>query len=573
MLRLLALAPPLLVALSAVLASYVGSISLTLFGWALALGSLLLLSALARYRCPDQHGTDFRTWWHLVAATTCAFALHGFALLQSKLPLGIDAAFHCTVALHFAQQGRVTNHLRPLEDLDLNYPTASHGLLALLSRTVSRDPSLASPHTIFRWLFLAPIIGAGLLAAAVAQQRAGPAAAPAALWAGMFGMFQATWFPYTWGGLPSVLAMWLIATGFFASVWIRRPVGTLAALLLWSGAVLTHHHAGAALLLALGLLAALRAVRAAWVGLSSPSGPSPMVLLLAVTACSAVYWIRLLGHAGLVSQTGLAEYVEPLESPWQLAWHMGPVACVGFLTVAVDWFRGRLTDRERLAIAFGLIWVAAFVALAYVGRAVASVWFGRPVSFFTPSRFLFEFQWALLPVVAASIGLRARQGTWLVAIGCVACVVSWTWPRWTNEPLSRLPVRLAHRQLTPPTGTVVADDYLLAPGQYVAEKAPLRAVVVSLPGRVWLTYCTRRESTGLFIPISEPVTDRIRLKHRLARNPTDLPWSEWSRRLGNLPLWGIYPRSWQLPSARVRARFGSVDVLELTPAGTSPSDR
>ncbi len=575
MLRLLALAPPLLFALAAVLASYVGPLGLVPFGICLAAAAPVTLWWLARVRAPCAAPPP-RIWGHLFAVTATAVALHAFALTQSRLPPGVDAAFHCTVALHFLKQDRVTSSLRPLEDLDLNYPTASHGVVALLSRlaSVTWGNQNVQPHTVFRWFYLLPILGAALLAAAAAQrtEQSGRQGMQAAAWVGAFGLFEATWFPYTWGGLPSSLAMWLVIAGLGAATWLRSPANTATAVFLWGAAALTHHHVAVALLAALGILSLLSTTRLAG-RLPLLSAPRHAATCLTGTVLiSAVYWLRLVANLGSAASTGLLSYVEPLEPPWQVAWHIGPIACLGLLAAAFDAHRGRLTAFEKLGLAFALVWLVAFALMAYAARALAEWWVGRPVSLFTPSRFMFEFQWALLPVAAAALSRRCGRRPWALAVLCVTVTVCWTWPRWTNEPLSRLPERVLRGQLKPPTGTIIADDFLLAPGRYVATHAPAEAVVVSVPGHVWLTYCTERESTGLFIPISEPLTARIRLKHLMSREPNRMSWADWSRRLGGVPIWGIYPRSWRWSAGQRRARFGPVDVLVLS-GGTADQDR
>src|SRR5207244_4635305 len=120
-----------------------------------------------------------------------------YAMHFSELPLGVDPAFHCVVGQRLRDEARVVNNLWPLEDLQLNYPIGTHLWLAVAARWTGLEV-----HQVFRHSFILGLFGTGLIVAAAAEKLFGSARhAAAASFAFVFGSYQASLFPYPWGGL------------------------------------------------------------------------------------------------------------------------------------------------------------------------------------------------------------------------------------------------------------------------------------------------------------------------------------------------------------------------------------
>ncbi len=81
----------------------------------------------------------------------------------------------------------------------------------------------------------------------------------------------------------------------------------------------------------------------------------------------------------------------------------------------------------------------------------------------------------------------------------------------------------------------VDHDLLIPLGDWADKHLPADSLILSGPAGTmpWTTYLFRRESTSLFVPISEPLSARCRLLQRLvaaASERTD--WDHWSKLLG-----------------------------------------
>jgi hypothetical protein len=585
------LLPACLVASGIVAGYWFGTSGLVvgIIGWVL-LATLLVLVLFASPIVPRAEAPTKPSslpWGRLLVVWIAAVLTHGFALLQSHLPLGLDAAFHCTVALNFVQQGRVMPRLNPLEPIDLHYPLGSHFLVAATTEALRGWGLDILVHQVFRWWFLVPTLGASLLFAAWAERWFRDSAlTKAAAWMAVFGAYQIGLFPYTWGGLPSQLAMWLAMAGFAARWWLRSWSAVVVPSLLWGAVLLCHHHSALALAIGLATLAVGSALRS-WasrywdrrqLGITAATAG-----LLALTA--APYGAHCLSHPQTLTRTAAFHYLEPFGWPWEHLWSWGPVFLITtalgmFAALAppgaarrLPWLEvvscqsATVTRELRPLLYLALAWLCSFACLDYGARWSCQAFGLSPRTPLTPSRFLFDAQWALLPVALVGLSLfllRQVYGAWWVGLLCVVSGWVATWERWTTEPVGHMLGRLQQLAFRPPFGTVLGEDFFLNVGRFVDRHAPPEALVVGLPHQVWLTYLTRRESTGLFLPISEPGTERWQLKQELLRDPMARSWEEWSRLFGNVELWAVrLERQPPLPGEKVMARSGVLLVVVL----------
>jgi hypothetical protein len=432
-------------------------------------------------------------------------AVHLYSLRWSELPQGVDPAFHCVVAQRQIDAGRATQDLRPLEDLTLNYPIGVHLWVALASRSTGLPV-----HTVFRHSFVWSIVGAGLCVAVWAERLFGSRPhAIAASFAFVFGSFQSSLFPYSWGGLPSAIAMWLALGGLYAACAAPGRVGVALASLLVGATILAHHHTMVAMMGAVTIAAGALAIRG--------DRASALRLAAAVAggaAVAAVYIGPMLGRVGEVHRTGMIEYAEPFAWPWEQAWSWG----IGLVVTALTGFTVAVQPDQRparrLLLLILVVWLVAFVVLDYGGRAGILIG-GASSTPFTPSRFLFDMQFILAIFAGAGIvqwrrWLRSRALTGL-ALAAMAC---WA-VRETTSRLNRLDA-----------------DMLVDVGRWIDENLPVDSVVLT-PNSAWLTYVCHRETASLFIPISESGdSPRRELKQSLLRFSPGTRWRVVRRQLG-----------------------------------------
>ncbi len=471
----------------------------------------------------------------LVAGTVLLLVNWSF----SELPQGVDSTFHCVVAQRQLDAGRATTDLWPLEELELNYPIGSHLWIAAACRWTG-----LAVHQVFRLSFVLALVGCGLSVAAWSERLFGsPAHAAAGAFVFVFASFQPSLLATTWGGLPSVLALWQALAGLFAVFTVRGVAGVAIAAVLWGGMSLTHHHAMVALPVAV-LLAA------AWTFVKLPVERRAVgrvaIAIAASGVVAATYLVPLALRVTRVRETGVLAYTESFGWPWEHAWNFGVplvvLAGIGLMTACLPAVR---LPRNFL-VAVGVVWLASFVVLDYGSRLVSRSLFGVTMTPFTPSRFMLNLQFVLAIFGGGGLVEVWRRLSGRLLRGLVlAAVVAWcVWrvrPHW--EPVSA--------------------DSMLPIGRWVASHLPADALITG-PISPWTTYVFHRESVSLFIPISEPARDRHRLKSVLLGQPGVAPWPAWRQRLGK-PIFGVShanERSWgRLPMHVV----GELGVFELTP--------
>jgi hypothetical protein len=463
----------------------------------------------------------YRHQWPVVFPLLAGVIVQLYGLQFSILPQGVDASFHCVVAQRQLDAGMVTNTLWPLEDLKLNYPVGSHLWLAVAAKWTG-----LAIHEVFRHSFAIVLCASALIIAAWAERLYGTAFhGAAASLAFMFCSIHASLFPYTWGGLPSQMAMWLGMAAIFCVVHLSGTVGLAAGALLFAATAMVHHHTMVALLGGTGIIAVLGGIMSQRHRLLCRR---LLLSLAAATALAVIYVVPLVTRFSEVGKTGILTYSEPFGWPWDHLWSWPTESIARALTFAnagitvlslVLGLKIQLKSDARAArtllLALAACWLIGFCTLDYGSRLVAYC-MGRPLGQpFTPSRFLFDAQFVL--AILAGGGL-VRIWEWLrrpafryalvSLLGCGAIVQ--TAPRW--EPF--------------------LDDLLIPLGKWADSNLPANALVTGTRG-VWVTYIFHRESTSLFIPISEPVApQRTRLKDMLANRSSSQTWHQWRQRLG-----------------------------------------
>jgi hypothetical protein len=379
-------------------------------------------------------------------------------------------------------------------------------------------------HEVFRHSFTLALCGAALCVGAWTEKVFGSAGhAAAGALAFVFGSYQASFFPYTWGGLPSALAMWQGLAAWYCLFRLPGRGGLVASVVLLSGVTMTHHHTMVALLGGTGMVAAVgfaiwREHRAACVRV--------LVALVGSAVIAGIYLVPLARHAGEIGHTGTLKYYEDFAWPWEHLWGWGlPLLltlCVGLVTLR----RTECRSSRWFLLGIAIFWLSCFAVLDYVGRGVSLWMYGQRATPFTPSRFLFDVQFVAAIIAGGGLWqfwlwLRRPAFRYALVAG-VAC-----WGVWKTEP----------------RWNVVPSDVLMNVGQWSREHLPEDALVtglylpedalVTVLPDIWLTYVCRRESTSLFIPISEPAsTARHRVKAVLLRAPHGLSGNQWRAHLG-----------------------------------------
>lgn len=463
--------------------------------------------------------------WLIVGSLMAAVGLQLYSLQFSILPHGADASFHCVVARRQLDAWSATTNLWPLEALELNYPIGSHIWVAVVARWTG-----LAVHEVFRHSFTIAICGTCMVLAGWSERIFGePLAGAATAFAFIFCTFQASLFPVTWGGLPSLMAMWIAMAGLYCVSQTVGHGGLAVSALLFGATALVHHHT----------LVALFGGSAALAGIGWFATPALRLqwrrVLLAVAGGFMVagpYTIPLLGHMTQLHQTGVLKFTENFGWPWEQFWNwegdwarrtLTFVMAVSSVVIVFLGIRAGLASGRSNWLILGLagIWLLVFCLLDYGGRVLAALQRRESIQPFTPSRFLFDAQFVFAVYAGGglvTLGRRlGRPAFQFALLGILVCGAVWqTEPRWRPKP----------------------DDALLQIGAWADRNLPPDALMSGSPSD-WITYVFHRESTSLFIPISEPAEpNRHHLKRSLLADPMALSWSEWRNLLGK-PLFMI----------------------------------
>jgi hypothetical protein len=465
--------------------------------------------------------------WFVFLPLLAGVLLQLYAVQFSELPHGVDSSFHCVVAQRLVDVGHVTRDLWPLEDVKLNYPVGSHLWVAVASRWTG-----LRIHEVFSQSFAIALFGAGLVVAAWGERLCGtPRHGAAAAFAFVFCSFQASLYPYTWGGLPSLMAMWLGMAALFCVVSLRGPGGFATSALLFAATAMVHHHTMVALLGGAGLVSLVGLVfasslRDAW--------RRTLLALASGMAIASVYALPLALRVLDLGRVGILRFTEPFAWPWEHYWIwkddpfingltvVSAAATLGatVLGVAIVWRSAARAPRAML-IGLAVLWMLSFCLLDYGGRLVAHALHRESIQPFTPSRFLFDTHFAVAVFVGAGL---ERVWVWMrraafryALVSVLACgAIEQIEPRWRPE----------------------ADDALIPLGRWADRNLPPDALI-SGSASVWVTYTFHRESASLFVPVSEPVEpNRFRKKKLLLFYAGTQSWSQW-RQLLQKPIYII----------------------------------
>lgn len=560
-------------------AYWVGSISLRLvLGWFCA-GCVVVLERLIRGRWSERIGIASEprsvrgrvrssAWTTLIVVICCS--VHLFGTRFSILPQGVDSSFHCTVAQHLLDIGHTTTDMAPVERLRLNYPLGSHLLVALTSRVTGLEI-----HESFRHLFVVSLLGGALTTAAWTRHLFGAGAAGWGALTFLFAAYEASLYPYTWGGLPSALGMWFAVTAFGAMFWLTGFAAMAVAAALLGAMTLVHHHTWVSVYA--GVLAAIVAQR--WCGARLPVRPIA-VALLGGAALAAIYVVPLLLRAGTLGETSVGSYWEAFDWPWVHLQRWGlPLLLLGLCGLFLVRDPARRPARAFLGWVM-LAWLLAFAALNYGWRICSRAWTGSETTPFTPSRFLFDVQYVLAIFAGGGLSARwmsvtrgggrlanwARRWFQLAATSAMVLVAGAELvPRWTAESWEMLQDRGRWRQLfvNRPPFRAVRQDLFAPAARWAREHLPADALIVTATGQDWLAYLCRREATYWFIPISEARPEYVALKQSLSTTDRIDSWARWSERFGGRPLYALVPATSPPSGALVLYSGGIVSVCKL----------
>lgn len=477
-------------------------------------------------------------YWLVLLPLAAAAVLQLYALQFSRLPPGVDSSFHCVVAQRQLDAGRTTMDLWPLEYLKLNYPIGSHLWLAVAARWTGLEV-----HEVFRHSFALALCGAALCVGAWTEKMFGsPGHATAGTFAFVFVSYQASFFPYTWGGLPSALAMWQGLAAWYCLFHIAGRGGLAASMLLFGSAAMTHHHTMVALLGASGLVAA-----AGYLYRREHRAACRRILLALVggAAIASIYLVPLVARVNEVNNTGMLSYSEDFAWPWEHLWNWGPALLIALAVALATPSMPEFRSARWFLMSIAIVWLVCFVALDYACGELSLWVYGKRATPFTPSRFLFDVQF--VAAIFAGGGLW-RIWQWLrrpafryALVAGVAC-----WGIWRTEPL---------REALP-------SDMLLTVGAWARSNLPDDALVTG-PPNYWLTYLCRRESTSLFIPISEPVKSHRRdVKGVLLLEPHRLSAEQWRALLGKsiYVIGSVWDESWGVEPVFVDEPVAMFDI-------------
>jgi hypothetical protein len=426
--------------------------------------------------------------------TVCALSRFGVSLLD-ELPPGWDSAFHLILAKKLALTDHVIVDWRPFEDISLNYPLGSHGLVAVVSQ-LAHIPL----HTAFKLLIPAfGVLTTGLvfLFAANVSGR-DDVAAWSALAYGWWALYGSIDY-YRWGGLPNAIAMAFLtaALAVIARPSADRSPAPLVAVLLAS-TVLTHHHVmivAGCLLVVVGAFSLARTERRR-VAVAVASGLGGAALL------ASFYLVPYAAKAGTIGATGVLRFQEVLFTPWTV---ISSVGVVFFLAASAGaWLIGRSRDGMPglflLHVVAGTLLVL-FVVCEYVYRGISHALYGTGYVAFTPSRFLTDLVYPA-SVYAGFAVARARERwrvpDWgILAVGCALALTNLS--GWTARD-------------------VQGDPRLFRAFAWIESHTPTDALVLNtMP---WAPYGTWRRCAATPIPVSEPPredTPKARLFQALAR--------------------------------------------------------
>ena len=176
-----------------------------------ALGVAAGLLAIRRAHPAAATPLDHPAAWLAVLLVLVAVSRYAVAV-QTTLPPGWDPTFHLLLASRIQESGQIIHDWRPFADAALNYPTASHTLLAVLSNTSQLDL-----HVVFR--LIVPALGVLTTAAMYLFATRATGSPPIGLASAVAYGLWAWWGSidyYRWGGLPNELGMLLFMASMAA---------------------------------------------------------------------------------------------------------------------------------------------------------------------------------------------------------------------------------------------------------------------------------------------------------------------------------------------------------------------
>jgi hypothetical protein len=341
----------------------------------------------------------------LIALAALAAAIRFAPALLEDFPPGWDPYFHLLVSRLIEADWAHVAMLSPFEDIRINYPTGTHLLLALVTGCsgVSRYSVFQTLMVLFASLSCLQVYA--WVHAATDNRRW----ALYALAAYGFLAVQGSLGYYAWGGLSNLVGMYILA-GCLTIV-AQRDAGERrwwALAPMYLGVMLASHHV---LMVAFAVLLGMLL----WLARDPQRRADARRLALGGCAAAALGVPFLLHHfltGPGIHATGLLRYDEPPNTLWHVATSFGLAFFASILAGAVIFALAprRWPLRAELLLPAAIMLVL-FALFEYGGKLLMLWLYQRPLSPFTPSRFLTD---AVYPLSAFSallfLALERRIG-------------------------------------------------------------------------------------------------------------------------------------------------------------------
>src|ERR1700722_7626110 len=424
--------------------------------------------------------------WMMVVLLLVAVSRFAVALPQI-VPKDVDPPVLLVIAEKIQMTQPSVHDWLPFDSAQLNYPAGAPTLLAVMS-SICRLPLYAVHKDLMALLGVLCAAQIALFTRRVTgDSRAGLYAAFAySMWAGV-GSIEL----YEWGYLPLELGMLMfIAT---LSAWLeeaRWPIRLGAASILYTGTILSNHHAQLASEVALVLTFAYMLTRSNY--------RQATLLISAMLIAAVLDAFFLVPYAAKIAIVGKTNVLHS-EAPLSLAWFVQRIGYAYLLTavVGLDFYLRRAIRFHPVAICSCIAMIAMFIACEYVLPPWLSPR-GRPSTVLAPSHFLNELVFLLAPLVGGAISLmqkrlRLNAGAVLAGMLVVSCSQL---ELWTEE--------VTPEGLTP--------DYIQA-CQWIRGNTSADTIVLEAD---WGMYLSWRRGPRFRLPVSERQDQREPLERRIA---------------------------------------------------------
>jgi hypothetical protein len=457
--------------------------SLWLFKWiwlaALAAGLGMLITSLrlrgggSSARCP-------RETRMFVIAAALYVGIRAVALSVAEYPLGGDPSYHLVLADKILRSGRIIADWTPFETTELNYPIASHLLLAVIA-----DLGKLPVHQVFTFAMIIFTVLAGaqvyaLVSRATRNRELG-------LYAGVSFLFLAVYgsIDYArWGGLPNLMGVYLVLG--LLSLLHRGDLSenklTVLFAALFVAASFVHHH----VMLTAGAILLWQLLYFLWIAPDRVQTRRLTRGLVLSALLGSPYFVQYILKVLKIQESETIVFAEPMMKPHEIMNALGPVFFLSALAGAVIFWRRKTIESFSVnllqAIASLLL---IYVLLQYASPILSRALWGTAITPFIPSRFLTD----CVPLLAAFSALFffhfkewvGGSKRWMVSLIVAGFILNWSVYRDTFAGM-----------LSQPN----LDAYA-----WIRNHASANAIVIDPVFHT--SYLTQRASSSMTIPASE----------------------------------------------------------------------